>query len=378
MGRYSLKKDQVPHPYIRLLNGNGAEFYNSSRASQTTDWTADQDRKVIRLPTPILVRGDVRVYVLDGVKQKKMCGFWFHTSFLDGQPLELMQAEMEGSMKDTKNTIFPSGFRIKVQLRPVSGPEDEALACPQDAVSQEAPYAGEGGALSGSFPDKKKSLTRKQGFGFGKRLTMKMKHVVSQQRKRYQEDGFDLDLSYVTSNIIAMGFPSEGAAGLYRNSMPDVQEFFAHYHRGTFKVYNLCSEKSYEASKFEATGGQVAAYPFDDHQPCPLDVLVDFCQDAMRYLEESPKHVVAIHCKGGKGRTGLMCCALLLWSGVCNSAEEAMLFYSNSRTHDGRGVTGASQRRYVGYVERFLGECCGPGKELHELPLLLTGFRFIS
>ena len=37
--------------------------------------------------------------------------------------------------------------------------------------------------------------------------------LVSGKKRRYQQDGHDLDLAYVTSNIIAMSYPFEGVKG---------------------------------------------------------------------------------------------------------------------------------------------------------------------
>ena len=66
--------------------------------------------------------------------------------------------------------------------------------------------------------------------------------AVSKKKKRFTDDGFDLDLTYITPNIIAMGFPSSGMEGMYRNPLPEVQRFFntrhtEHYKVGKFFIY---------------------------------------------------------------------------------------------------------------------------------------------
>ena len=97
-----------------------------------------------------------------------------------------------------------------------------------------------------------------------------VKRLVSKKKLRYQKDGFDLDLSYITPRLISMGFPSTGAESYYRNPAKQVQAFIEHYHKGHCKVYNLCIEKSYNASVLGLPDEQVEQHGCFDHNPAPL------------------------------------------------------------------------------------------------------------
>jgi hypothetical protein len=56
------------------------------------------------------------------------------------------------------------------------------------------------------------------------------KKYVSQDRKRYQDSEFDLDLAQISQKVFAMGLPAEGMSSFYRNSKSDVIKYFGKYH----------------------------------------------------------------------------------------------------------------------------------------------------
>jgi len=176
--------------------------------------------------------------------------------------------------------------------------------------------------------------------------------MVSQKKKRYQKDGFDLDLTYIVpGKLIAMGFPAEGMAGTYRNNMVDVQRFFVSKHHMRFRIYNLCCELTYDTTKFEE---RTARYPFPDHNPSAFEMISRICEDMHEWYHRHAKNVIAVHCKAGKGRTGYVISCFLLYERMVTDAESALNMFSALRTYDDQGVTIPSQRRYVHYFARLL------------------------
>ncbi|XP_074308792.1 phosphatidylinositol 3,4,5-trisphosphate 3-phosphatase and protein-tyrosine-phosphatase PTEN2A-like [Silene latifolia] len=214
--------------------------------------------------------------------------------------------------------------------------------------------------------------------GAVKAVQVKARHLVSQNKRRYQEGDFDLDLTYITDNIIAMGFPAGDMSsglfgyveGFYRNDMEDVIKFFNTRHQGKYKVYNLCSERLYDASLFQ---GKAASFPFDDHNCPPLHLVSSFCQSAYTWLKADIDNVVVVHCKAGLGRTGLMISSLLLFLKFCPTAEESIELFNQKRCVDGRGLVHPSQIRYVKYFERILTDYGGNNPP--DRRCMLRGFR---
>jgi phosphatidylinositol-3,4,5-trisphosphate 3-phosphatase/dual-specificity protein phosphatase PTEN len=71
-----------------------------------------------------------------------------------------------------------------------------------------------------------------------------LKTAVSKDKKRMKVDGYDLDLTYITNYVVALGYPADGIQASIRNKREDVISFFKSRHGVNVKIYNLCIEKS--------------------------------------------------------------------------------------------------------------------------------------
>ncbi|KAG8781483.1 Telomerase protein component 1 [Ceratobasidium sp. 428] len=153
------------------------------------------------------------------------------------------------------------------------------------------------------------------------------RRVVSGRKARFQDGSIDLDLAYITDQVIIMGFPADGLEALYRNRREDARRFLDERHKDNYWIFNFCplKENSYPGEYFY---NRVSRYPFPDHHAPPLAILPLAAREMREWLAGDEHRVVVLHCKGkhcglvqtvdtygataGKGRSGTLACAYLL------------------------------------------------------------------
>ncbi len=188
-------------------------------------------------------------------------------------------------------------------------------------------------------------------------LSTALKHAVSQNRCRFVDTEYDLDLTYITNRIIAMGLPSDGVRALYRNNATHIASFLKQYHNNHFMVFNL-SQLHYDAAKFDHN---VMLMGWPDHHNPTLDLLFSIVKTMHAWLSSDEKNVVAVHCLAGKGRTGTVIVCYLLYIGMCRTVRDALEYFAMKRTsiHNvDRGsfacVDSPSQVTYIEYFYRMI------------------------
>ncbi|KAJ6631161.1 hypothetical protein B0H10DRAFT_1981154 [Mycena sp. CBHHK59/15] len=144
-------------------------------------------------------------------------------------------------------------------------------------------------------------------------MTDYIRRIVSGNKARFRDRklNLELDLVYITDQVIIMGYPAEGLESFYRNNREDAKRFLEHRHGKDFWVFNFCPirENSYSAGFFD---GRVSRYPFPDHHAPPLAIMPLAAREMSVWLDGAPERVVVLHCKAGKGRSGTLACTYLL------------------------------------------------------------------
>ncbi|KAI9725341.1 MAG: hypothetical protein M1828_003191 [Chrysothrix sp. TS-e1954] len=191
-------------------------------------------------------------------------------------------------------------------------------------------------------------------------MTSILRRVVAGPRAPHAEA--NLDLCYVTDNIIATSGPSSTyPSRAYRNPLDQLVRFLDSKHGADWAIWEFRAEGTgYPDSEVY---GRIWHYPWPDHHPPPFKLVPGILGSMREWmkgesaLDEQGKRkqrVVVVHCKAGKGRSGSMAVSYLLaeegWA-----KNEALERFTARRMRPGfgAGVSIPSQLRWIDYVERW-------------------------
>ena len=173
-------------------------------------------------------------------------------------------------------------------------------------------------------------------FGFDSGLSLRS--LVSQNKQRFVdvEGEFDLDLSFISDDLIAMGVPVEykpaslSLQHLWRNPAWEVRRYFDQGLPNThYRIYNLCPEMPYNPALFH---DRVMSFDMQDHARPSMEHIFDALRDMEKFIGQNDANMIAVHCKAGKGRTGTLCCSWMLYNRTAQSASEALEIFREKRT----------------------------------------------
>ncbi|OBA21700.1 phosphatases II [Metschnikowia bicuspidata var. bicuspidata NRRL YB-4993] len=187
--------------------------------------------------------------------------------------------------------------------------------------------------------------------------------LVSVPKKGYYDAEDFLDLSYVTPRIIVAAGPSDNfVSNIFRSPVDRVVSHLNRYRSGDqahWHIWNLRGEGSgYSVNDIPAE--YWSYYPFPDQQPPSVTFLISITREISDFFQLSPRNVALIHCREGKGRSGTVCCALLMYEaklkGIYMSVDEAIAMFTRRRMRKyfGPGVLIYSQVRYLSYWKTYL------------------------
>ncbi|XP_067385844.1 tensin-2 isoform X2 [Emydura macquarii macquarii] len=166
------------------------------------------------------------------------------------------------------------------------------------------------------------------------------------------ERKYDFDLTYITERIISVFFPPALEEQRYRGNLREVAQMLKSKHEDKYTLFNL-SEKRHDISRLNP---KVQDFGWPDWHAPPLDKICSICKAMETWLNSDPQHVVVLHCKGNKGKTGVMVAAYMHYSKISASADQALGTLTMRKFCEDKVAASLqpSQRRYISYFSGLL------------------------
>ncbi|XP_047458266.1 tensin-2 isoform X2 [Mugil cephalus] len=184
------------------------------------------------------------------------------------------------------------------------------------------------------------------------RNTLPRSFSVDRVMDRVMERHYDFDLTYITERIISVFFPPKLEEQRYRLNLKEVAAMLKSKHQDKFLLLNL-SERRHDITRLNP---KVHDFGWPDLHAPPLDKICAICKAMENWLTSDPQHVVVLHCKGNKGKTGVIIAAYMHYSKISAGADQALSTLAMRKFCEDKVSTSLqpSQNRYIYYFGGLL------------------------
>jgi cyclin G-associated kinase len=149
-------------------------------------------------------------------------------------------------------------------------------------------------------------------------------------------------MSYLSSRLIVMSFPTEGIeSAAYGNNIDLIKEAIETKHGKNYRIYNLAN-KTFKKEKLSQTidiGGQLS-----NTRAPPIALMCKLCANIVKFLNENSKNVCIINCNDGKTISSIAVCSLLMYCRIVNNVDSCLNLFNVKR---GQFNLTANQYRYL-------------------------------
>ncbi|KAM7404270.1 hypothetical protein PAMP_011635 [Pampus punctatissimus] len=184
------------------------------------------------------------------------------------------------------------------------------------------------------------------------RNTLPRSFSVDRVMERVMERHYDFDLTYITERIISVFFPPKLEEQRYRLNLKEVAAMLKSKHQDKFLLLNL-SERRHDITRLNP---KVHDFGWPDLHAPPLDKICAICKAMETWLTSDPQHVVVLHCKGNKGKTGVIVAAYMHYSKISAGADQALSTLAMRKFCEDKVSSSLqpSQNRYIYYFGGLL------------------------
>ncbi|XP_061642147.1 tensin-2-like isoform X4 [Phyllopteryx taeniolatus] len=179
-----------------------------------------------------------------------------------------------------------------------------------------------------------------------------MPRSEEQVMEQVMEHHFDIDLTYITERIISVFFMPELEEQRYHRELQEMATMLKSKHQDKFLLLNL-SEKRHDITKLIP---KVQDFGWPDLHAPPLDRICTVCKAMEMWLSADPNNVAVLHCKGNKGKTGVIVAAYMHYSKISAGADQALTTLTMRKFCEDKVSSSLqpSQNRYIYYFGGLL------------------------